>query len=245
MRAMQERTCERSPQDRSVYCWVDASLAMIFRTLKRLPRTEFPSVRRAAIATDFEQPENIQTLYDGVGRHWPAYTSKKVYFILGFTISTLPEEAFFNNYSVHCNQGDVLVFSIQFIPQNCLKSPKNMEAFKATVLKNYDFPEGYKLAAAGLATSDLFLAKAAAKPHIGPYSLQGGGEHSSLRLCFNAELVSVSHSQTTFEVTTAETFRHFEAPYRELLQRYGFVVRAETNGDENVKTLAVEFVGRA
>lgn len=231
-----------------VYCWVDASQQMLFRTLHTLfaPKSEpLPDVRKIALAQDFESPEGMKALYSASFPNLPRYQGRKVFFILGYTLSNLSEESFFSTYSDHCDVGDVIVFPIQFIPDECMNDPAKLNAFMTSVLKLYNFPEGSKLAAAGLSSAENFrLVGATPDPTIERSMWRG--EPDSLRLHFQANMedIRVSGKAGCFTLTTAESFRHYEQPYLQYLKSQGFEPCVASEMRHGVKTLAVKFVGK-
>lgn len=227
----------------AVYCWVDASYPMLHRTLRGLDPAIGADILKVALLANFENPLRIARTFDTSFGSMRDYSGRKIFFVLGFTLSNLREENFFAAYSKHCEEGDVLVFPMQFIPDKCRGdnraiNERALTEFKEELLKLYNFKDGWKLARAGLSISEDFEpTENALEPEV--QRCMFFGKPDSLRLYFQAELVGAEKNVGATRITTAESFRHFEDDYFLFLEANGFRKICESKIRRNVRTIAV------
>ncbi len=231
----------------SVFCWVDASYPMLYRTLRGLDPAAGADIHKIALLADFEDPVRVQRTFDASFGSLHKYAGRKIFFILGFTLSNLREERFLAAYSKHCEEGDVLVFPMQFIPEACRKDAQTMEKFKMDLIELYNFKDGQKLARAGLSISEYFAPDEKTveplEPQVRRWMFFDKAE--SLRLYFQADLVEAGGGVGTVRVTTAESFRHFEDHYLSFLEANGFRKLCESRVRRGVQTIAIERIKEA
>lgn len=224
------------------YVWVDASFEMLRRTIKEKEsaRGLFPGVYFAAMKADFEHPAKLKKLYAENFLSLPNFSKKKAFFILGFTLSNLNESRFFEEYSAHCQPGDLFVFPMQFIPDAARNDASALEAFKQTLRSSYEFPEGTELAKAGLGFLQSYeLSKfLGAKVDTFPF----GGIFSSLVIRFSADLKS-KHENLVTRVVTAQSSRHYKGDYLEFLKRLGFELIDCSPEYDGAQTLLLMYIG--
>lgn len=230
----------------TVFVWVDASTPMLHQTFKQFDLNIAPQVQKLALVTDFEVPDLIEDVYTKSFASYVDYSlGKKVFFMLGFTLSNLNEELFFSRYANHMHEGDLLVFSIQFIPEKCRNDTNEFARFKDRVLSNYDFPDGSKLAKAGFRISEEYelSSNCQTKPKYDTYRFFDDAD--SLRISFKV-IVKESEKSSCREitVTTAESFRHYKTTYETFLQNMGFAIVEWVKVDDDVFSYVVEYVGK-
>lgn len=225
------------------YIWVDASFEMLRRTIKEKlsAHDSFSHVNFAVLKVDFEHPSIMRKLYVDNFSSLPSYSGKKAFFILGFTLSNLNESRFFSEYSAHCQQGDLFVFPMQFIPEAAKKDSSVLKSFKNRLRSSYEFDEGTQLAQAGLG----FLQNYKLSRFVGAdvSSFTFNEKFSSLSIKFSADLKSNDANVTT-RVVTAQSSRHYKSDYLEFLNSLGFkLIDCSPEYEDGAQTLLVEFVG--
>ena len=233
------------------FAWVDASYPMLHRTIKKISRNLLQNVDAVALLTDFEKPGNIRKTYDNYVRKVHSVSSrripnfkdaKKVFFILGYTLSNLDEESFFSEYAKVCSPGDLFIFPMQFIPKVCKDKPDELVQFRSQLLGNYNFPEGRDLSHAGLALLQEYEPTASfIDPIVGDFIFDGDKKSQCVRF-----FVELKHkdSEDTKTVVTARSIRHYEEDYMTFLKSNGFEKLDESQECNGVKTLAVQYIGR-
>jgi uncharacterized SAM-dependent methyltransferase len=221
------------------FVWVDASLQMLHKTIKQVPRDLTANkIQLAAIATDFENPGNLAKVLAGSFPTLPQFEEKKAFFILGFTLSNLNESEFFNSYHKMCSKGDVFIFPMQFIPENAKNSDAVRKAFASEVLACYNFDGGHKLAKSWADLIEDYKDPEYFDPKISKIFL---GEHESLAVQFRAQLKG--HDGAKREITTATSSRHYRSDFVNFLAGLGYELTCETKAREGVSTLVFTFNG--
>lgn len=228
----------------SVYCWVEAAHPMLARTLAELSAKDYFDVYKLALETDFEDPSRIKELYEQFRKIMPSlphYSTKKIFFILGYTLSNLREEHFFDQFAKSCQPGDLFVFPIQFIPEECREDKDKYASFQKSVVDNYDFEEGRMLASAGLSQTLKF--KPVLDQQLRPEACDCllNNKSGSFRIIFRAQIKSTESFGSNFSVVTAETYRHYENDYKDFLASKGFSVVDQSQVHQGVRTLVVEY----
>lgn len=237
---------------RATFAWIDASYPMLHRTIKDVTPALLKDVNGVALLTDFEKPGNVaktyesflRTIYSASPRQPPRgfKETSKVFFILGYTLSNLVEESFFEEYKKVCSHGDLFVFPMQFIPDACRNNPDELLKFKTKLLKSYNFEEGRELAHAGLSLLQKYEpTKTSVPPNVG--ELIFDNDKHSLCVRFFVELKHQEDEENTKTVATARSVRHYEKDYIKFLSANGFELFDATEEDAGVKTLAIEYVG--
>lgn len=231
-----------SNSKKPAYVWVDASFEMLRRTIKEKEsaRDSFSNVRFAALKADFEHPGKLRKLYGDNFLSLPNFSGGKVFFILGFTLSNLNESRFFAEYSAHCQQGDLFVFPMQFIPDAAKKDSTALESFKNSLLNSYEFGEGTQLAKAGLGFLQSYELSRFLGAEVSSFTFHN--TFSSLVIKFSADLKS-KHENIVTRVVTAQSSRHYKSDYLEFLQKFGFKLIDCSPEYDGAQTLLVEFVG--
>lgn len=224
------------------YVWVDASFEMLRRTIKEKVNSQdsFPNVRFAAMRADFEYPSKLRKLYMDNFLSFPEFSKKKVFFILGFTLSNLNESRFFVEYSTHCQQGDLFVFPMQFIPDAAKKDSDALEKFKSNLLSSYQFDEGTELAQAGFGFLQSYSLKRFLGAEVSSFAFYNTS--SSLTIKFSADLES-NHDNLVTRVITAQSSRHYKSDYLDFLKKFGFELIDCSPEYDGAQTLLVEYVG--
>lgn len=232
--------CESAP----TFAWVDASLYMLTSTIRKISTTDIGRALPAALQVDFENPTRLKTVYEDAFPYHSKFASKKVFFILGFTLSNLDEEKFFKVYSRICTKGDLFVFPMHFIPPEAT-DPAVLETFMAKLKESYVFDEGKQLSQAGLAILRHYAFDR--EGHAETLMQQFDGNNRSVQVEFTVFLKPKSskkgNTAESQEVRTAKSSRHFRTDYEVFLRKNGFTIAHETSERNGVTTLLVEFIG--
>lgn len=223
------------------YCWVDASWAMIHRTIIEFNRRPSRIKHCGALLVDFEQPGKLRSIYEQYFRSpFPKFEEPKAFFILGFTLSNLDEARFFVEYAKYCSKGDVFVFPMQFIPEENRGNTEKLKTFREGLLKNYDFPEGRELSTAGLVHLQRYKFKDFGDAVVKEIAFDGKFE--SLSVEFSVELEDKEHKQSA-TVVTARSSRHYEKNFCDFLTTKKFEVLDRAHVSGGVTTMLVRYVG--
>lgn len=236
-----EDICSRKP----TYVLVDASLYMLANTLKDIETTGERNVNVVALATDFEHPKRMMSqLRTGLAAFPKKYSNdgRNAFFILGFTLSNLDEDDFFEAYAGACEPGDLLIFPMQFIPgpEGPDGEAEVLGRFERDLRAHYNFSDGMKLARSALRLLQEFEpVPGDVPPGVEPEQFQG--KNRSRRIEFKARVVDGDGHERT--VITAKSSRHYRSDYLEFLTAKGFRLLDEAVGGEKqdgVVTLLVE-----
>jgi hypothetical protein len=220
--------------------WVDASLSMLFKTIKDTNTKDFPNTTLVALAADFEDPERLKTVYSESFVSLPAFDQPKVFFILGFTLSNLKEEEFFLSYADVCSIDDLFIFPMQFIPEEPPNKNDDLEKFKTNLINAYDFQDGHKLSQSWVDLSENFYDLENIDPKVEEFRFHNST--GSLCVKFKAKIRRKDRTKKT--ITTAFSNRHQRNNYIDFLKSFGFETLHETNQINGVSMLVVKYVGK-
>lgn len=230
-----------SYQDSKMYVWVDASLPMIRKTVQDANPSKYKNVNCLALPVDFEVPTKLRNQYNFSFPMFKNFENKKVFFILGFTLSNLYEENFFSEYSNICQKGDLFVFPMQFIPNDIDKNEDDLNIFKRELINSYNFEEGHMLAKSwsSLLDDDYEIEIPTPEPTI--EHVQFCNNKKSICVIFNAIIKDKFGSIKS--ITTSRSIRHYKSDYESFLNSYGYKIVFETDPRDGVTTLLVEYTG--
>jgi hypothetical protein len=141
---------------------------------------------------------------------------------LGFTLSNLDEMQFFEEYTKVCADGDLIIFPMQFIPEEVsLENQSEFNEIASRMRRHYDFEDGRRLAKAGLTNlSDNFRLKELHRPDI--KRIHFYNNPTSVCIDFSITLEDEDDDKATSTHITARSSRHKKQVYLSYLNRLGF-----------------------
>lgn len=235
------------------FIWVDASTPMLEYNVSKTDTSKYAPLRFSVVSTDFEA---VDDLLEFIGERWASddfHRMRKCYFLLGFTLSNLNEARFISGYAKACKKGDLLIFPMQFIPEEyepvvAWAGIENSD-YGLQLIKAYNSPEGLNLVRAGLSQIKGQTREITAQAQ--PIKSVGGipsddciGRSVVIRYMANFEHLNQRGAKTNKKLEIIKASRYFEKDFRHFVDRHGFAFREDFEIAENVKAFLIEFVGR-
>lgn len=238
------------------FVWVDASTPMLEHNVSKIDKKNYPNLEFIAVATNFVETRDLLDFLERKITPAKVRRMPKCFFILGFTLSNLDEVKFFKKYADGaCQKGDVLIFPIQFIPEE-YNSNVSFNSIQDTpycrdVINAYNSAEGQKLVAAGLSqikglTKTPPSAKALPiKSSRGVASKDCIGRKVEIQYMAEFNYKNRMGHNRIKNLEIIKTSRYFEKEFVAFLAAHRFEVKGAIPTATDTKTLFVEFVGES